>query len=98
MNPSRDYTPYTIAGLLALLVGVFLYVYLVNVSVVEVVVRKELIQERNKLQTEIAMQETAYIEAQHKIATNISELDGYAYDTAKIFVTRDAASLALQTE
>ena len=98
MNPSRDYTPYTVAGMLALLCGVFLYVYIVNVSVVEVVVRKELMQERNNLHTQIAVYEAAYMEAQHSVASRISGLDGYALDTAKIFVSRDAASFAFNEE
>jgi len=98
MNPSRDYTPYTLASMLALLVGVFLYVYIVNVSVVEVVVRKELMQERNSLQTQIAMYESAYMEAQHSVASRISGLDGYAFDSAKVFVSRDAASFAFNEE
>lgn len=99
MNKSRDtYTPYTVAGLLALLVGVFLYVYFVNVSVVEVVMRKELMQEQNELHTQIALLETSYIEAQHQVAARIAELDGYEQDTAKVFVSRDAASFALNRE
>ena len=46
---------------------------------------------------EIAMLETSYIEAQHKIAGRIADLDGYSIDTAKIFVTRGEDSLVLKS-
>lgn len=99
MNKSRDtYIPYTVAGFAALAVGVFLYVYFVNVSIIEVVMRKELMHEQNELHTKIALLETSYIEAQHQVAARIAELDGYEHDTAKLFVSRDSASFALNRE
>lgn len=84
----------TLLALLAVAVGV--YLYFLNVSVVHVVMRKELLQEQNQLRTEIAELETSYIEAQHKIANRIADLDGYSIDTPKIFVTRGESSLVLR--
>lgn len=84
----------SLLALLAVAVGV--YLYFLNVSVVHVVMRKELLQEQNQLRTEIAELETSYIEAQHKIANRIADLDGYSIDTPKIFVTRGESSLVLR--
>ncbi len=80
--------------LLAIAVGA--YLYFLNVSVVHVVMRKEILQEQNQLRTEIAQLETSYIEAQHKIANRIADLHGYSVDTPKIFVTRGESSLVLR--
>jgi hypothetical protein len=79
-----------------LLVFVGVYLYFLNLSVVHVVMRKEVIAEQNQIRTEIAALETSYIEAQHKIAGRIAHLDGYSIDTAKIFVTRGEDSLVLR--
>ena len=79
------------------LVAVFLYLYFLNMSVVHVVMRKEAVQEQNQLRTEIAMLETSYIGAQHKIADRIANLDGYSIDTDKIFITRGETSLVLRS-
>jgi hypothetical protein len=84
--------------LLLILLGVCVasYLYFLNLSVVHVVMRKEIIQEQNHLRTEIASLETSYIEAQHKIASRIATVDGYTIDTPKIFVTRGETSLVLR--
>jgi hypothetical protein len=79
-----------------LLVSVGVYLYFLNLSVVHVVMRKEVIAEQNQVRTEIAALEASYIEAQHKIAGRIAHLDGYSIDTAKIFVTRGEESLVLR--
>lgn len=79
-----------------LLVAVGVYLYFLNLSVVHVVMRKEVIADQNQIRTDIAALETSYIEAQHKIANRIAQLDGYSIDTAKIFVTRGEDSLVLR--
>lgn len=79
-----------------LFVFVGLYLYFLNLSVVHVVMRKEIISEQNQTRTEIAELEASYIEAQHKIAGRIAHLDGYSIDTSKIFVTRGQDSLVLR--
>ena len=86
----------TFLGLALLVLSVTAYLYFLNVSVVHVVMRKEVLKEQNQMRGEIAMLETSYIEAQHKIASRIADLDGYSVDTAKIFVTRGEDSLVLR--
>jgi hypothetical protein len=83
-----------LATILMVCVGV--YLYFLNLSVVHVVMRKEVLAEQNHVRTEIAELETSYIEAQHKIAGRIANLDGYSIDTAKIFITRGQDSLVLR--
>ena len=98
MNVQRlklNRTQQTVLGLALLVVSVVAYLYFLNVSVVHVVMRKEVLKEQNQIRGEIAMLETSYIEAQHKIAGRIADLDGYSVDTAKIFVTRGEDSLVL---
>lgn len=87
----------TFLGLTLLVLSVVTYLYFLNVSVVHVVIRKEVLKEQNQMRGEIAMLETSYIEAQHKIAGRIADLDGYSIDTAKIFVTRGEDSLVLKS-
>ncbi len=86
----------TLVLLTLLIASVGVYLYFLNLSVVHVVMRKEVIAQQNQIRTEIAGLETSYIEAQHKIAGRIAHLDGYSIDTAKIFVTRGEDSLVLR--
>ena len=74
---------------------VIMYLYFLNMSVVQVVMRTDYVQQQQELKTEIAMLEASYIEAQHTIASRIATLEGYNTDTAKIFVSREQASLVL---
>lgn len=77
-----------------LLVGmIILYLYFLNMSVVQVVMRTEHMQKQKSLNTEIASLESAYIKSQHVIASRIATLDSYNSDSDKIFVSRDQASL-----
>lgn len=86
----------TFIGMSILMVAVVAYLYFLNLSVVHVVMRKEASHEANQLRAEIAMLETSYIEAQHKIADRIGNLNGYSIDTEKIFVTRGETNLVLR--
>lgn len=86
----------TYIALCLLVLSVIMYLYFLNVSVVHVVMRKEATQEQNHLRTEIAMLETSYIEAQHKIADKIADLEGYSTETDKIFITRGQSGLVLR--
>lgn len=91
MNTSRAITiqtGVTYASIGFIILSVVAYLYFLNISVVHVVMRKEAAQEVSHLKTEIAVLETAYIEAQHKIANQVALLDGYKEDGEKIFVTR----------
>jgi hypothetical protein len=76
----------TCVGLLIL--TIVLYLYFLNMSVAQVVMRTEYVKEQQKLNNEIAMLEAVYIESQHVVASRISTLDGYDTDTDKIFVSR----------
>ncbi|MEY2665258.1 MAG: hypothetical protein RLZZ480_363 [Candidatus Parcubacteria bacterium] len=91
-----DSTHQTYFCLVVLVCSVAAYLYFLNVSVVHVVMRKEATQEQNRLRTEIAMLETSYIEAQHKIADRIADLEGYSTETDKIFITRGETGLVLR--
>ena len=98
MNKSRDYkTQYrlTLACFAVLVLSVVAYLYFLNVSVMHVVMRQDAATDIKTLQTEIAVLESYYIEAQHTIASRIATLDGYNTQTEKIFVSRDNAGLVL---
>lgn len=75
-----------------------LYIYFISASVVHVVMRTEISQEITKISSEISELEGDYIEAQHKVSSDIASLQGYTQTTAKIFIDRTPASLVLQTE
>ena len=98
MNTRREtisYSKTTIGCFGLLVVSVFLYLYFLNMSVVEVVLRTQYTQEKNQLNTEIALLEAQYIETQHTIAAKIATLQGYDTDVEKIFVSGAASSLVL---
>lgn len=101
MKKSRETTAYsrwTMACLCLLLASVGLYLYFLNMSVVQVVMRTEHMQAQRTLQAEIALLEADYIAAQHRIAAKIATLDGYTLNTQKIFVSRKQESLVLRGE
>ncbi len=85
----------TLAYMGILVSMIVLYLYFLNMSVVHVVMRTQYEQEQNKFNAEIALLESSYIEAQHKIASRISSLEGYSRDIPKIFVSREGESLVL---
>lgn len=78
-----------------LVAAIVSYLYFLNMSVVEVVMRTEQVQKQRDLSAEIAVLESRYIEVQHTIASRIATLDGYATEAAKIFVSRDRERLVL---
>lgn len=101
MKSSRDTIKNSKATIICvgLLFGmIVLYLYFLNMSVVQVVMRTDFVQQKQELNTEIAQLEAAYIESQHKIAARIATLDGYDTNTPKIFVSRDGASLVLRNQ
>jgi len=98
MVKSRDTIKHSVLtmGAVGLLVSmIVLYLYFLNMSVVQVVMRTEHVQTQHELQTEIAMLEARYIESQHTVASRIATLEGYDTNTDKIFVSRKQASLVL---
>ena len=100
MTKSRDTNTYSkaTAGCVALLIGmIFLYLYFLNLSVIQVVLRTEFTSQQSELRTEIALLESDYIQAQHEIAARIGELEGYDKDITKVFVSRaDVQNLAVR--
>ncbi len=77
---------------------IVLYLYFLNMSVVQVVMRIEQVQRQHQLGGEIASLDAKFIEAQHAISSKIATLDGYDTDTNKIFVSRDQVSLVMREE
>ncbi|MFT7644655.1 MAG: hypothetical protein ACI9BF_000305 [Candidatus Paceibacteria bacterium] len=72
---------------------IVLYLYFLNMSVVQVVVRTEHTQRQNELNVEIAMLEASYIKAQHFISSRIATLEGYNTNTSKTYILREQSSL-----
>ena len=81
-------------GVLVLLV--LSYMYFVSMSIVEVVMRQEASRDIRSLQTEIALLETTYIDAQHAISADIASLQGFVQTADKIFLDRTPSSLVLR--
>lgn len=98
MNKSRDtikYSSLTAGCLITVVVSIFAYLYFLNVSVVEVVLRSQHETEIKKLYSELAELESSYVMAQHRIASEIAQLDGYETEIEKIFITRHPTGLIL---
>lgn len=82
----------------ALVALVGLYMYFLTMSVVHVVLRKEVNQERRLVESEIAELEARYIEAQHRVSEKIASLDSLAETNDKIFIERHSSPLVMQVE
>jgi len=75
-----------------------LYIYFVSASVVHVVMRTETSQQITKISSEISELESKYIEAQHRVSSDIASLQGYQKTDSKIFIDRNKdSSLVLGT-
>lgn len=86
------------AGLASLSMVLFaLYVYFISASVVHVVMRTEISQEITKIASEISELEGEYIEAQHRVSSDIASLQGYTQTQSKVFIDRTPSSLVLST-
>jgi hypothetical protein len=100
LGNSRETTSYSIVTVacFSLLVGAIVaYLYFLNMSVVQVVMRTEQVQKQRDINAEIALLESKYITAQHTVASRIATLEGYETEMAKIFVSREHASLVLSS-
>lgn len=80
-------------GITFLLVLVFLYMYFLTMSVVHVVIRKEVIRKTSNMESEIAMLEASYMNSQHKVSDKIAALENFSENDKKIFVSRDPDKL-----
>jgi ABC-type uncharacterized transport system fused permease/ATPase subunit len=74
-----------------------LYIYFISASVVHVVMRTEIDQEITKLASDISELEGKYIEAQHRVSSDIASLQGYTQTQAKVFIDKTPTSLVLST-
>lgn len=77
----------------AVLALVVMYMYLLSMSVVEVVLRKELVQNIRQTESEIAKLESAYILAQHAVSEKIASVTYLTETNEKIFVQRAPSTL-----
>ncbi len=71
------------------------YMYFLSASVMHVVLRTEVEQSVQQLHSEIALLESQYIQAQHRVSERISSLQGYNEVTNKVFIDRRSPSLVL---
>lgn len=96
MGRSRETTKYskaTFACFMLLIGTIVLYLYFLNMSVVQVVMRTEHVQKQHDLSAEMATLESRYIEAQHTIAARIATMDGYNTDATKVFLSQNQERL-----
>ena len=101
MKKSRDTitrSKVTIGCIGFLLAMIVLYLYFLNMSVVQVVLRTQYIDQQRETQAAIAVLESQFIEVQHTIAARVATLEGYDTNTDKIFVSRAQANLVLRDE
>lgn len=83
-------------GLLSLCVVLFAtYVYFISASIVHVVIRTETNQEVKKMSSEISLLEGRFIEAQHKVSSDIASLQGYTQTSNKVFIDRTIPAFVL---
>jgi uncharacterized small protein (DUF1192 family) len=88
---------YTVlAGTTCLFLGVF-YMYLLSSTIVHVVMQKEISQEIQNLNSEIANLEATYIEKQHSMSNEIASLQGFVAVEDKVFIDKTQTSLVLKT-
>lgn len=95
-NIQREKAIFMVLSALCILLA-SLYMYFVSASVVHVVMRTEIDQEITKISSDISELEGQYIEAQHRVSSDIASLQGYRKTAEKIFLDRNEDSLVLST-
>ncbi len=88
----------TASCVLLLVLGIFIYMYFLSLSVVHVVMRKEAAQSVSQLHSEIAKLEASYIEAKHQISNRIATVDGLSEAENKIFISKAEQNLVLRSD
>lgn len=83
------------AGIALLFTLVFMYMYFLSMSVVHVVLRKEIMNDVANVESQIAQLEASYITAQHKVSNKIAALENFTENETKIFVSRSESTLVL---
>lgn len=90
-----SYALYFNTGIVLFFGLIFLYMYFLSMSVVHVVLRKEVVQKVATLESDIAKLEASYINAQHQVSNKIAALENFTENDKKIFVSRSDATLVL---
>ncbi len=92
-------TPAVVGSVLGLVLISLLasYMYFLSMSVVHVVLRKEVHQETRAIESEIAALEATYIEVQHQVSERIAQAEYLAETNDKIFIERVPSALVLGT-
>lgn len=91
VRPTQSF--YLTLGVVTFFALVFLYMYFLSMSVVHVVLRKEVMHTISDVESEIARLEADYIDAQHKVSNKIAALENFTETEEKIFVSRDTDTL-----
>ncbi len=102
MNPRAIAAVLTMPRLFSLLVATLailavLYMYFLTSSVMQVVLRKEAVEEGKRLRSEIAQLEAQYIEAQHTISERVATISTFTATSDKVFIDRSAPALVMNT-
>jgi hypothetical protein len=84
--PSRSFVVSVLS--VVVLALVILYMYLLSMSVVHVVMRKELHHQSQMLESTIASLEADFMLAQHTVSGAVIETSEFTASSDKIFVTR----------
>ncbi len=88
----------TVGCFCLLIASVVAYMYFLSLSVVHVVMRKEVLQDINQLRSEIAFLESSYIEANHVISQRVATADGFNAIKDKVFINQtEDQGLVLRT-
>lgn len=77
------------------LLSLSLYMYFISVSVIHVVVRKEINLEIATVASRVSSLEAEYIEGQHLINKEVASMNGYTLAQHKIFIDRTVSPVAL---
>ena len=72
LNSKKETWIIALSGVLFALIG--LYIYFLSVSIVHVVIRQEVNQNIKEVNSKIASLESSYIEAQHRLSSNVATL------------------------
>lgn len=82
--------------MLGLLIAVFFaYVYFTSLSIVQVVMRKEVDMQIGTLGTQVSELEAQYIEMQHSVSSDIASMKGFIIADEKVFIDKVEDTLVL---
>lgn len=93
---TTSYSKHTVYLFVLIFISAAAYVYFLNMSVVHVVMQKEIIRETQVVKNDIVLLESSFIKAQHRITERMASLDGVIAEKNKIFVKRNSDLAANQ--